>query len=250
MRTKTTLAVRHVTHVDSPKTLLERDSPESRRVKCQLTMSFKIINDLVDITPDQYLIQASSRIRSHHSHKYSVCSWFYQWYQWYTNIVQGYTNGTIGKTIGTNGNANGTICSPNGTVGTIGKPMVPLATNCTIGKITTGTIGRTPNTATDSSLLLVTTSRIVSSQGPLSIGIPFQPLWRMLPVWYLSNGSLAPCHSNLFRAGRMQVNPSGFSCCAGWDSVIPPRKLNAFGQTFQILLAFLLCLIFASSFHI
>ena len=44
-------------------------------------------------------------------------------------------------TIGTNGNANGTIGS------TIGKPMVPLATNGAIGKITNGTIGRTPNRA-------------------------------------------------------------------------------------------------------
>ena len=72
-----------------------------------------------------------------------MCSGFYQWYQWYTNIVQGSTNGTIG----TNGNVNGTICSPNGTNGTVGKPMVPLATNGTIGKITIGTIGRTPNGA-------------------------------------------------------------------------------------------------------
>ena len=53
-----------------------------------------------------------------------------QWYQWYTNIVQGFTNGTTGNTICTNGNANGTIGS------TIGKPMLPLATNGTIGKIT------------------------------------------------------------------------------------------------------------------
>ena len=67
-------------------------------------------------------------------------------------VVQGSTNGTIGNTIGTNGNANGTIGSPNGTIGkpmvpigTIGKPMVPLATNGTIGKISNGTIWRTPN---------------------------------------------------------------------------------------------------------
>ena len=53
----------------------------------------------------------------------------------------GSTNGAIGNTIGTNGNANGTIGSPNGT---IGKPMVSLATT---GKITNGTIGRTPNRA-------------------------------------------------------------------------------------------------------
>ena len=51
----------------------------------------------------------------------------------------------IGNTICTNGDANGTIGSPNGTIGTIGKPMVPLATNSTIGKITNGTIWRTPN---------------------------------------------------------------------------------------------------------
>ena len=77
---------------------------------------------------------------------------FYQWYQWYTNIVQGSTNGTIGNTngtigntIGTNGNANGTIGPLSGTIGTNGKPMVPLATNGTIGKIPNGTIGRTPN---------------------------------------------------------------------------------------------------------
>ena len=71
-----------------------------------------------------------------------MCSWFFQWYQWYTDVVQGSTNGTIGNTIGTNGNANGTIGSPNGT---IGKPMVPLATIVTIGKISNGTIGITPN---------------------------------------------------------------------------------------------------------
>ena len=55
------------------------------------------------------------------------------------------TNGTIGNTIGTNVNANGTIGPPNGTIGTNGKPMVPLATNGTIGKISNGTIGRTMN---------------------------------------------------------------------------------------------------------
>ena len=66
-----------------------------------------------------------------------------RFYQWYTNIVQGSTN----CTIGTNGNANGTIGSPNGAIGTIGEPMVPFASNCTIGKITNGTIGKTPNRA-------------------------------------------------------------------------------------------------------
>ena len=69
--------------------------------------------------------------------------------------VQGSTDGTIG----TNGNANGTIGSSNGTLGkpvlplvsqwchwkANGKPMVPLTTNCTIGKNTNDTIWRTPN---------------------------------------------------------------------------------------------------------
>ena len=40
---------------------------------------------------------------------------------------------------------NGTIGSPNVTIGTVGKPMIPLATNGTISKISNGTIGRTPN---------------------------------------------------------------------------------------------------------
>ena len=79
-----------------------------------------------------------------------MCSRFYQWYLRSTNTVQGSTNDTIGNTIGTNGNVNATIGSPNGTIVTNGKPMVPLvpsATNGTIGKITNDTIGRTPNGA-------------------------------------------------------------------------------------------------------
>ena len=88
--------------------------------------------------------------------------WFYQWYQWYTNIVQGYTNSTIGNIIGTNGKAKGTICSPNGTVGTFSKPMVPLATNGTIGKITNGTIGGTPNRATVFNLSAIYFNQVLS----------------------------------------------------------------------------------------
>ena len=49
---------------------LEWESLESRRVKCQLTLLFKIINDLVDIPLDQYLMEALTRTRSHHSHKF------------------------------------------------------------------------------------------------------------------------------------------------------------------------------------
>ena len=49
---------------------LEWESLELRRVKCQLTMLFEIINNLVDIPPDQYLTETSTRTRSHHSHKF------------------------------------------------------------------------------------------------------------------------------------------------------------------------------------
>ena len=65
--------------------------------------------------------------------------------------------------MGTNGNANGTICTPNGTVGTIVKPMVPFATNGTIGKSTNGTIWRTPNIAH---------FRLVWAKAFLSVGQP------------------------------------------------------------------------------
>ena len=82
-----------------------------------------------------------------------MCSRFYQRYQWYTNIVQGSTNGTISPPIGTNGKPMVPLAT-NGTTGKIsngtnGKPMVPLATNGTIGKISNGTIGRTPNARID-----------------------------------------------------------------------------------------------------
>ena len=62
-------------------------------------------------------------------------------------VYQYLSRSIIGNTICANGNANATIGSPNGTIGTIGKPMVPMATNGTIGKITNGTVGRTPNGA-------------------------------------------------------------------------------------------------------
>ena len=47
---------------------------------------------------------------------------------------------------------NGTIGSPNAT---IGRPMVPLGPNATIGKVTNGTIGRTPNGANKTQTLMV-----------------------------------------------------------------------------------------------
>ena len=94
-----------------------------------------------------------------------MCSRFYQWY---TNIVQGSSNGTIGNTIGTNGNANGTI-------GYIGKPMVPLGTNGTIGKIINGTIGRTPNRAITFLVLLLLLYRrgppLIYSRHPVKLAI-------------------------------------------------------------------------------
>ena len=78
----------------------------------------------------------------------------YQWYHWLLMVPlvkfpmvplgesRTHVISFIGNTIGTNGYANGTIGPPNGTNG---KPMVPLATNGTIGKISNGTIGRTLN---------------------------------------------------------------------------------------------------------
>ncbi|MEW8542121.1 MAG: reverse transcriptase domain-containing protein, partial [Candidatus Thiodiazotropha sp.] len=48
---------------------LNWESLESRRTKMQLTMLYKIINDLVDIPPSAYLTPASTRTRAHHSKK-------------------------------------------------------------------------------------------------------------------------------------------------------------------------------------
>ena len=42
---------------------------ESRRTKAQLTMMYKIVNDLVDVPAEQYLTPASSRTRATHSRK-------------------------------------------------------------------------------------------------------------------------------------------------------------------------------------
>ena len=47
---------------------LEWEYLEARRTKCQLTMLFKIINDLVDIPQEEYLTPASKRTRTLHSH--------------------------------------------------------------------------------------------------------------------------------------------------------------------------------------
>ena len=75
-------------------------------------------------------------------------------YSLYTTVdTIGLTNGTIGTTNGTNVFTNG-IIGTNGTIGcretfmVLWLPMVPLATNGTIGKISNGTIGRIPNACT------------------------------------------------------------------------------------------------------
>ena len=49
---------------------LEWESLETRRVKHQLTMLFKIKHDIVDILANEYLTPASNRTRSQHSLKF------------------------------------------------------------------------------------------------------------------------------------------------------------------------------------
>ena len=63
----------------------------------------------------------------------------------------GSTNGTIGTNVSTNGNigTNGTIGCRE-TFRVLWLPMVTLATNGTIGKISNGTIGGIPNARFDS----------------------------------------------------------------------------------------------------
>ena len=67
-------AARYVTYryhnTSSVTSMLDQLEWEARRTKCQLTMLFKIINDLVDIPQEEYLIPASKRTRTRHSHKF------------------------------------------------------------------------------------------------------------------------------------------------------------------------------------
>lgn len=70
-------AARYITHryrnTSSVSTMLEHlqwESLESRRSKIQLTLFYKIVNDLVDIPADSYLTPASGRTRSSHSRKF------------------------------------------------------------------------------------------------------------------------------------------------------------------------------------
>ena len=53
---------------------LQWESLESRRTKAQLTMMYKIVNDLVDVPAKQYLIPASSRTRAIHFRKFRQIS--------------------------------------------------------------------------------------------------------------------------------------------------------------------------------
>ena len=46
---------------------LDWESLESRRVKIQLTLLFKVIQDLVDIPASAYLTPASTRTRANHT---------------------------------------------------------------------------------------------------------------------------------------------------------------------------------------
>ena len=58
-------AARYVTN-----TYIEWETLESRRIKNQLVMFFKIIHCLIDIPAERYLTPASTQTRSHHSLKY------------------------------------------------------------------------------------------------------------------------------------------------------------------------------------
>ena len=53
---------------------LQWESLESRRTKIQLTLLFKIIDDLVDIRADEYLASSTGRTRQSHSKKYRQIS--------------------------------------------------------------------------------------------------------------------------------------------------------------------------------
>ena len=61
---------RNTSSVSSMLDHLQLESLESRRIKCQLTMMFKIVHDLVDIPPEKYFTSASTRTRSEHQQKF------------------------------------------------------------------------------------------------------------------------------------------------------------------------------------
>ena len=65
---------RNISSVSSMLNALKWESLESRRTKIQLTLLFKIINDLVDIRADNYLASSTGRTRQSHSKKFRQIS--------------------------------------------------------------------------------------------------------------------------------------------------------------------------------
>ena len=65
---------RNTNSVSSMLDALQWEPLESRRTKIQLTLLFKIINDLVDIRADDYLTSTTGRTRQSHSKKYRQIS--------------------------------------------------------------------------------------------------------------------------------------------------------------------------------
>ena len=66
----TTNRFRNTSSVSSMIDQLQWESLESRRSKIQLTLFFKVIHNLIDIPPDNYLTPSTIRTRSTHSKKY------------------------------------------------------------------------------------------------------------------------------------------------------------------------------------
>ena len=66
----TTNRYRNTSSVSSMLDHLQWESLESRRSKIQLTLLYKIVNDMIDIPADEYLTKGASRTRSAHSKKY------------------------------------------------------------------------------------------------------------------------------------------------------------------------------------
>ena len=65
---------RNTSSVSSMLDALQWEPLESMRTKIQLTLLFKIINDLVDIRADDYLTSSTGRTRQSHSKKYRQIS--------------------------------------------------------------------------------------------------------------------------------------------------------------------------------
>ena len=66
----TTNRFRNTSSVSSMLEHLQWESLESRRVKIQLTLFYKVINNLVDTPPADYLVPSTSRTRASHSKRY------------------------------------------------------------------------------------------------------------------------------------------------------------------------------------